>query len=427
LQHTPSYEERAILFARNDQKSGAALKAQPFDELSRLAASAGAQTVGTVMQDSKRVDPAFFITSGKLEALKSLIEEKQPHLVICNDELSPAQQRNLEDALGVKVIDRTGLILDIFAQRARSREGKLQVELAQLDYIMPRLKGRGSSLSRPGGGIGTRGPGETKIEMDRRKVREKMTRLKKELLRVAKTRMIQRHSRAQRPACGAALVGYTNAGKSTLLNRLTGAGVHAENRLFSTLDPTARRVRLGRGAEMVLTDTVGFIDRLPHQLVAAFKATLEEVREASLLLHVMDGTSPFLEEQVRSVDGVLEEIGAGHQDVVYVLNKTDALEDRRTAAFWRRKLDPLIAVSARTGEGMQDLCAYLDRWQARRMPTVCFRLPLSETRAIDRVLKSGTVFFRQIQGSDMLVEARVDFFLARNLQRFAVPGFGGET
>ncbi|MEI6128057.1 MAG: GTPase HflX, partial [Pseudomonadota bacterium] len=403
--------------------AGTMLSPKPLEELQRLAESAGARTVGSLVMDCRKVDPAYFITRGKASELKSLVEEKDSNIVICNDELSPAQQRNLEDFLGVKVVDRTGLILDIFAQRARSREGRLQVELAQLDYSMPRLRGKGQEMSRLGGGIGTRGPGETKLEMDRRKIKVKMLHIKKELRKVANTRMIQRCSRSHHLAYGAVLVGYTNAGKSTLLNRLAGANVLTEDRLFSTLDPTTRRVRLSRGNEMLLSDTVGFINRLPHQLIDAFKSTLEEVREAALLLHVIDCTSPCVEEHAASVNTVLAEIGVGEKETLYILNKTDAQEDRSLIAFWSRKFDPVVAVSARTGEGMDLLHTNLDRWMSQRMPNVCLKLPLSEHRAIERIIKTGKIFYKESRGNEVLIEARIDYRLANILKKFKVSGF----
>lgn len=417
-------QERATLIAIREKGVRDGTQPNPLDELQRLAESAGARVAGGVVQDCRMFDPALFITKGKVSELKALVDENNSTVVIFNNELSPAQQRNLEDVLGRKVLDRTGLILDIFAQRARSREGKLQVELAQLDYIMPRLRGKGHELSRLGGGIGTRGPGETKLEMDRRKIKQRMGHLKDELRKVAHTRLIQRRSRSRHFEYSGVLVGYTNAGKSTLLNRLAGAHVPVENRLFSTLDPTTRKIRFPGGNEMLLSDTVGFINKLPHQLVAAFKATLEEVREAALLLYVIDCTSPFVEDHVRSVNSVLEELGVGEKDTVYLLNKTDALEDTSMITFWSRKFEHVFAVSARTGEGMDSLCSYLNRWIAQKTPKICFRIPFSEHRAIERIMKSGTIFYRESRDDAMLIEARIDYKLAHNLRRFTVPGFG---
>jgi GTP-binding protein HflX len=418
-----SIQESATLVGFKGKKGGSIIKADPLDELQSLAESAGARIECKVLQDSRKADPAFFITKGKVFELKELVEKKKSDVVIFNEELSPAQQRNLEDFLGAKVVDRTGLILDIFAQRARSREGKLQIELAQLNYIMPRLSGRGIEMSRLGGGIGTRGPGETKLEMDRRKIKERVLRIKKDLLKVRNTRTVQRFSRKRRFQYPAVLVGYTNAGKSTLLNRLTNANVSVESRLFSTLDPTTRRMRLSGGNEILLSDTVGFIDKLPHQLIQAFKATLEEVREAKLLLHVIDAGSPLIEEHITSVDRVLEEIGIREKDTIYILNKTDSIKDRSLIKFWSRKLEPVAAVSAKTGEGMDALYECLGRWVSRKTPKVYFKLPLSERRCIDRIIKSGKIFYKECHGNDMLIEALIDYKLAHNLRRFTVPSF----
>jgi GTP-binding protein HflX len=388
--------------------------------LQRLAASAGVAVAQAVVRECRNYDPAFFVTAGKLAELKTLVREHDAGLVIFNDELSPAQQRNLEDALEAAVADRTGLILDIFAQRARSREGKLQVELAQLNYLLPRLRGKGQALSRLGGGIGTRGPGETKLEADRRKVRQRIQRLQQSLEQVTHTRIIQRASRSRYGCYGAALVGYTNAGKSTLLNRLAGAEVHAADRLFSTLDPTTRSVRLGGGSELLLSDTVGFIDKLPRQLIAAFKATLEELREAALLIHAVDAADPMPEERIASVQRILEEIGAGDKETLYVFNKIDGLEDRAMLKYWGRKFEPAVAVSARTGEGLEALAEYLRRWIERKTPRVRLRVPRSEHRTLERIMKSGRIFSQMPAGDAVVIEARIDYRLAHALRRFAV-------
>lgn len=416
-------QEIATLVGFKEKNDRRGLTSDSMEELQRLAESAGARIESIILQDRRKVDPAFFITRGKVLELKEHIEKGKTDLVVFDEDLSPAQQRNLEDFLGVKLIDRTGLILDIFVQRARSREGKLQIESAQLDYIMPRLRGKGVEMSRLGGGIGTRGPGETKLEMDKRKIKERMHGIKRELLKVENTRTIQRLARRQRFQYPAVLVGYTNAGKSTLLNRLTKADVAVGDRLFSTLDPTTRRMRLSGGREILLSDTVGFINKLPHQLIAAFKATLEEVREASLLLNVVDISRPHVEENVRSVNLVLEEIGIREKDTVYILNKTDFIEENSLIGYWRRKLKPSVAVSAKTGEGMEELYEWLDRWISKKLPKLHFKLPLSERRCINRIMKSGKVFYKQCQGKDVLIEARIDYKLAHNLRRFVVPAF----
>jgi GTP-binding protein HflX len=414
-------QEKAILVGLKKKPLTGQIKADSLDELESLAESAGACVAGRITQDVKGIDPAFFIGRGKVADVEQLLQERSANLVIFDDDLSPAQQRNLEDSLGVTVIDRTGLILDIFAQRARSREGKLQVELAQLSYLLPRLSGKGIALSRLGGGIGTRGPGETKLEMDRRKIKGRMSRLKKDLEQIRNVRSTQRRSRKFNGQYLAALIGYTNAGKSTLLNRLSHAGVVAEDRLFSTLDPTIRRLQ-GVG-KVLLSDTVGFIRKLPHQLIAAFKATLEEVAEASLLLLVVDISSPFVEEQVASVNAVLQEIGIQEKDTLYVLNKIDRVPEPGLIRLWQRRLEPAVAISARTGAGIEDLIAYINSWMTRRMPRVCLRLPLSEGSAIDRIYKNGTVLHTEYRGADVLLEAQLDYAVAQSLRRFSIPPF----
>ncbi len=413
--------EKAILVGLKHKACRGQDRSDSLDELESLAESAGACIAGTITQDIKMIDPAFFIGRGKVSELEELIKITDAELVIFDEDLSVAQQRNLEDVLRVTVIDRTGLILDIFAQRARSREGKLQVELAQLSYLLPRLRGKGMVLSRLGGGIGTRGPGETKLEMDRRKIKERMARLKKDLEQVKKIRTIQRRTRKCTGQHLAALIGYTNAGKSTLLNTLSDAHVEVKDRLFSTLDPTIRK--LPGVPQMLISDTVGFIRKLPHQLIAAFKATLEEVREAAVLLHVVDISSPGIEEQVAAVNAVLQEIGIHEKDTLYVLNKIDRVSEPALIGLWQRRLEPAVAVSATTGAGIPELHAYLDRWVALQMPAVCFRLPLSEARTIDQIYKRGTVIHREYRGQAVLLEAHVDEQLACALKRFSIPRF----
>ena len=424
MKHRHVVKEKALLVIFRHKDAGSAgLLCAPNEELEHLARSAGAEIAGRVIHDWKGCDPAFFITQGRREALKTQVLQEEADFVIFDADLTPAQQRNLEDFLEMKVIDRTALILDIFAQRARSREGKLQIELAQLDYLMPRLKGRGVEMSRLGGGIGTRGPGETQLEADRRKVKQRMQRIGRELDRVETTRMVQRQNRVRQAVQCAALVGYTNAGKSTLLNLLAGSCVTAENRLFSTLDPTIRKVSLGAGGSILLSDTVGFIRDLPHQLVAAFKATLEEVREARLLVHVIDCTSPCAEHQAVAVDRVLEEIGASDRETIFVLNKIDAVEDQGIVRQLARRFEPVACVSARTGQGIDKLRSLLDRWLSQRVRHMYFRLPATEKSAIERIMKSGAVFYSACDEGDVLIEVRIDQTIAHNFKRFAVPAF----
>ncbi len=346
--------ERAALVGLTSGGAHRASAERSLDELAGLADAAGAEVVLRLLQERDRPDPATYMGTGKVETLKAAADTLDAGLVVFDNELSPAQLRNLERALERRVIDRTQLILDIFARRARTREGKLQVELAQLKYLLPRLAGRGVELSRLGGGIGTRGPGETKLETDRRRIRERIDRLTRDLAGVRDRRARLRDRRRETTAPGVALVGYTNAGKTTLFNRLTDAGAVVSDALFVTLDPLVRQVRLPDGPVLLLSDTVGFIDRLPHTLVAAFRATLEEVVEADLLLHVVDATSDERDRQVEAVERVLAEVGAAEVPRLLVLNKVDGLD-----AGGRRGLEARFPgawqVSARTGEGLDAL------------------------------------------------------------------------
>ena len=325
-----------------------------LDELSLLADTAGAEPVERVLQRRDTPDPATYIGKGKAEELRALAEALDVDVVIFDDELSPAQQRNLEKLFARDVVDRVALILDIFAQHASSQEGMVQVELAQLRYRLPRLRGRGLALSQQGAGIGTRGPGETQLEVDRRRILRRVTKLEHGLERLAATRATQRKARRRRAMPTVALVGYTNAGKSTLLNRVTEAGVLVEDRLFSTLDPTTRRLRLLGGEIVLLSDTVGFVRRLPHQLVEAFRSTLEEVADADLLLHVVDAGSDEGEAQIEAVHGVLREIGAGDVPELVVVKEVDAADPDTVRALLGAH-PGAVSVSALTGEGIDKL------------------------------------------------------------------------
>ncbi len=358
--------------------------------LALLAESAGAEVAASLLQERQRPDPATFIGSGKLAEVGRLAEEAGAGLVLFDDPLSPAQQRNLERALERKVLDRSQLILDIFAQRARSREGRLQVELAQLEDLLPRLAGKGVALSRLGGGIGTRGPGETKLETDRRRIRTRIQVLRRELEHVGRVRRAQRRGRTRRGAPVVALVGYTNAGKSTLFNALTGASARADDRLFMTLDPLCRRLAVEGGAELLLVDTVGFIRKLPHGLVAAFRATLEEVVEADLLLHVVDGAADDFEAQSEAVRRVLAEIGAQGVPQLLVFNKRDLCDPVRAAHLGASHPEGLL-VSAQAGEGLSALRAALMERLELTARVVRLRFPagaedLGALHALGRVL-----------------------------------------
>jgi len=343
-------EERVILVAV--RKSDRENTEQSLDELCELASTAGAVTVARVIQNLDNFNPATYIGKGKIDEIKELIIEYDATGIICDDELSPAQMNNLSDALEIKVMDRTLLILDIFAARANTNEGKIQVELAQLRYRSSRLSGLGNALSRLGGGIGTRGPGETKLEMDRRIIHERIGQLKHELEAVVTHRELTRSQRSRSNIPVVAIVGYTNAGKSTLLNTLTGAGILAENKLFATLDPTTRGMELESGQQILLTDTVGFISKLPHHLVEAFKSTLEEAVYADIILHVVDASNPAMDSQMYVVYDTLEKLGAGDKPIITAFNKIEIAGNKVLKDF---KADKTVNISALHGDGLTEL------------------------------------------------------------------------
>jgi GTP-binding protein HflX len=405
IHDTRTEEEKAVLVALHDARESRAEQEASFAELARLAETAGVAVVGAVRQAKEAPDPKWLIGKGKVDELKALVEETGAATVIFDRELSGAQVRNLEGALDAKIIDRTQLILDIFAQRARTREGILQVELAQLTYLLPRLSGQGKNLSRLGGGIGTRGPGETKLETDRRHIRRRISELKAQLAEVKSHRTLQRDRRRKSGAVQVALVGYTNAGKSTLLNRLTRADALAEDKLFATLDPLSRVLRLPGGREVVLTDTVGFIRNLPHDLVAAFRSTLEEVNEADLLLHVVDATSPDRDEQMAVVDRVLEELGAGGKERITVFNKIDACPPD-DAACLVDPVHPYVRVSAFDDRSLAVLLQRIEDWLAGG--TVVYRIPAARGDLIALVHRIGRVTEERTDGEDMVFAVRLD-------------------
>lgn len=351
-------QERVILIGVSVQDGDDTLES--LEELEELAQTAGAQTVGMVIQNREQIHPGTYIGKGKIEEVRQMAYELEADAVICDDELSPAQLRNLSQELDVKVMDRTLLILDIFAARASTNEGKIQVELAQLKYRQARLVGLRDSLSRLGGGIGTRGPGEKKLEMDRRLIRERIGRLGKELEEVKRHREVTRSKRSRGGAPVAAIVGYTNAGKSTLLNTLTGAQVLEEDKLFATLDPTTRMLGLASGQEILLTDTVGFIRKLPHHLIEAFRSTLEEAKYADIILHVVDASNPQAEKQMLVVYETLQNLGVTDKTIVTLFNKADKLE-ADAEVLRDRKADKTIYVSARRGIGLDELKETLEK------------------------------------------------------------------
>jgi len=397
-------------------------------ELAALAETAGSVVLDAVLQRRPTPDPATYFGSGKAAELAQLVAELGADTVIADTELSPSQRRALEDVVQVKVIDRTALILDIFAQHAKSREGKAQVELAQLEYLLPRLRGWGESMSRQAGGrvaggagIGSRGPGETKIELDRRRIRTRMARLRRQIAAMAPARETKRASRQRNRVPAVAIAGYTNAGKSSLLNRLTGAGVLVENALFATLDPTVRRAETPDGRVYTLADTVGFVRNLPHELVEAFRSTLEEVAEADVILHVVDASHPDPEGQVRAVREVLADIpGTEEIPELVVLNKADIAEPGTVAAL-RTRYPGAVAVSARTGEGVAELQERIAELLPRPSVRIDVLVPYSRGDLVSRAHESGEVLAEEHTAAGTQLTALVDETLAAELTAAAQP------
>jgi GTP-binding protein HflX len=396
-------------------------------ELAALAETAGSVVLDGLLQRRPHPDPSTYLGSGKAEELADLVAESGADTVVVDGELSPSQRRSLEDVVKVKVIDRTALILDIFAQHARSKEGKAQVELAQLEYLLPRLRGWGESMSRQAGGrvaggagIGSRGPGETKIELDRRRIRMRMAKLRREIAGMEPARATRRASRRRHGVPSVAVVGYTNAGKSSLLNRLTGAGVLVENALFATLDPTVRRTQTPDGRTYTLTDTVGFVRALPTQLVEAFRSTLEEVGESDLLLHVVDVSHPDPEGQVTTVRAVVRDIeGANEIPEILVLNKVDAADPEVVDRMLRRE-PGAVAISARTGAGLDDLIDRLALALPRPREILEVLLPYGRGDLVSRVHTEGEIASETHTGDGTLLRARVDPELAAELRAAAI-------
>jgi GTP-binding protein HflX len=396
-------------------------------ELSRLAETAGSVILEGLVQRRGRPDAATYIGAGKAAEVAALVASTGADTVICDGELTPSQLRRLEGVVKAKVIDRTALILDIFAQHARSKEGKAQVELAQLEYLLPRLRGWGESLSRQaggrvagGGGIGTRGPGETKIETDRRRIRTRTARLRRQLAEMSVGREVQRHQRRDQAVPAVAIAGYTNAGKSSLLNQLTGAGVLVDDSLFATLDPSVRRARTPAGRWFTLTDTVGFVRHLPHQLVEAFRSTLEEVAEADLILHVVDGSDADPQAQISAVREVLGEIGAREVPELIVINKADAADPIVVEAL-RRQEPHSVVVSARTGEGLQALAEAVETELPRRNREVSAVVPYVRGDLVARAHQEGEVLALRHCAAGTELTARVPPGLAAEIDRIAVP------
>lgn len=409
--------ERAHLVGICFPREGRREASDSLDELERLAESAGAHVTGKSFQELKEIHSATLVGRGKAIGIRDLAGDVD--LAIFDADLSPVQQRNLEDLLETKVLDRTGLILDIFAQRAHTKEGQIQVELAQLKYLQTRLIGHGVALSRLGGGIGTRGPGETKLEMDRRRIRNRISILNRQLKVVRETRKLHRSRRQSVPLPTIAFVGYTNSGKSTLLNHLTDARVEVEDRLFATLDPTTRRLNLPDGQRALVTDTVGFIRRLPHSLVEAFKATFEEVLESDLLIHVIDFAHNNWEEQAKTVDGVLEEMGAGQKPIIRAYNKVDLVDPAGILyPDGRDKSDENdVYISAVTGFGIDQLLWSISQRLKENMRRVRVHLPFAAGNLLHEIYERGWVLDRKDGADHVIIDANVERLLADKLEK----------
>lgn len=388
-------------------------------ELAALAQTAGSEVLEGLIQRRDKPDPGTFIGSGKVQELRTAVINTGADTVICDGELSPAQLRTLEQKVKVKVIDRTALILDIFAQHAKSKEGKAQVELAQMAYLLPRLRGWGEALSRQAGGIGGRGPGETKIETDRRRINDKMAKLRREIKEMKIARDTKRQERKRKNIPSVAIAGYTNAGKSSLLNRLTGSDVLVENALFATLDPTVRKTTTSEGRIFTLVDTVGFVRHLPHQLVEAFKSTLEEVAEADVIVHVVDGSHPDPREQIRSVREVIKDIGAGEIIEIIAINKADVAPQETLMQLLREEPNS-YAVSTRTGFGIPTLVAAIEAALPHPNVEIDAVIPFSRGDLVSAIHERGEVISESYLPEGTSIKARVDGALAKAIEALDV-------
>lgn len=386
---------------------------ESLTELEELLETAGGETVGRVIQNLETINKATYVGKGKVDEIRELAEELGADGIVCDDELSPAQLSNLKDELDIKVLDRTLVILDIFAAHAQTSEGKLQVELAQLKYRSSRLTGLGKNLSRLGGGIGTRGPGESKLESDRRAIRERVSQLRSEIEKVESSRETLRKHRMSDGIPVIAIVGYTNAGKSTFLNKITDAGILAEDKLFATLDPTTRNLKIPDGEEVLFTDTVGFISKLPHNLVDAFKSTLEEAKYADLILHVADASNPEVDEQMKVVYRTLEELKVTGKPVVTFLNKQDKLEEERIIKDI--KADAIVKGSAKTGEGIDELLSKITEILREGKVLIDTVLSYADTSKISVIRKKGQLLSEEYEGEGIKVKAYVPKAVAGQL------------
>ena len=409
--------ERALLVTlKLEGKNNPWNAREKADELRELARSSGALVEGEIIVKRDRPSAQFFLGGGKVDEIAELVKEKKIGVVIFNNDLTGTQQKNLEDIIEVKTVDRTQLILDIFAKRARSNEGKIQVELAQLLYLVPRLSGKGVMLSRLGGGIGTRGPGEQKLEVDRRRIRDRITKLKKELDRLSLQRSTRRKQRAKFSLLTIAIIGYTNSGKSTLLNALTESRVHAEDRLFSTLDPTIRSFVLPNNQLVLFADTVGFLNNLPHHLVESFKATMEEVTNADILLHVIDASHPKAKEMEKAVFTVLDELGVTDKPVITVLNKIDRMDPGAGKSF-ARNFDGAVAISALKKTNFSEFIDKLVIHLNSIVKTYKLEIPQDKARLISLLHEKGHIITKEYRDNNVILEVQLPSILYAKIER----------
>jgi len=390
---------------------------EELEELKNLTISAGARVGGVIQHNQNWINPKYYISTGKLDEIKSAVSDGSFDLVIFDNDLSPAQQRNIEDKLNLKIIDRTALILDIFAQRAQSSEGKLQVELAQLNYLLPRLRGKGVELSRLGGGIGTRGPGEQKLEIDRRKIRKRISQLENKIEQISVHREVRRKRRQARNIFQISLIGYTNSGKSTLLNTLTRSNVLVKNMLFSTLDSTTRKIKVPEIDEILISDTVGFIEKLPHQLVAAFKSTLEEVLKSDLMLLIVDSSDVNYEHHIRSVMSVLKDIGASDKPVVIVFNKIDILINRALENF-RLKYRNAVFISALEKTGLTELYTEINKAVDRNRLEVAVKIPYTDTAMMSYIYNNCKITEKKYLEDSAVLTIKADPSIYSRISRY---------